>query len=422
MNASAVRRRTFAALAVRNYRLFFTGQLISVSGTWMQSVAQGWLVLKVTHNSAVYLALAIALQYVPMLLFASYGGVVADRLAKRRILYVTQTSAGLLALVLGLLVSTHHASLGAIFGLAFGLGIVNLFDNPARQAFVQEMVGRDLLTNAVSLNSALMNGGRLIGPAVAGGLISGFGVAACFYTNAASYVAVIIALALMRSADLTPIRRVQRAGGQLRSGLRYVLETPLLRTVLAATFVVGTFAFNFTVTLPELTRVTFHATSPVRYTLILAAMGFGAVIGGLYVAHRSRPTVAMLTTLALVFGGFMTIAALAPSLPVAMVAMVPTGAASIAFVSTANALLQLNSAEHMRGRVMSLYATAFLGTTPIGALVIGSVIAATNPRVGMLVGSVLTVATGVGLSVAYRRHRVPTASPLPHEVVAASQM
>lgn len=422
MNASAVRRRTFAALAVRNYRLFFTGQLISVSGTWMQSVAQGWLVLKVTHNSAVYLALAIALQYVPMLLFASYGGVVADRLAKRRILYVTQTSAGLLALVLGLLVSTHHASLGAIFGLAFGLGIVNLFDNPARQAFVQEMVGRDLLTNAVSLNSALMNGGRLIGPAVAGGLISGFGVAACFYTNAASYIAVIIALALMRSAELTPIRRVQRAGGQLRSGLRYVLETPLLRTVLAATFVVGTFAFNFTVTLPELTRVTFHATSPVRYTLILAAMGFGAVIGGLYVAHRSRPTVAMLTTLALVFGGFMTIAALAPSLPVAMVAMVPTGAASIAFVSTANALLQLNSAEHMRGRVMSLYATAFLGTTPIGALVIGSVIAATNPRVGMLVGSVLTVATGVGLSVAYRRHRVPTASPLPHEVVAASQM
>lgn len=422
MNASAVRRRTFAALAVRNYRLFFTGQLISVSGTWMQSVAQGWLVLKVTHNSAVYLALAIALQYVPMLLFASYGGVVADRLAKRRILYVTQTSAGLLALVLGLLVSTHHASLGAIFGLAFGLGIVNLFDNPARQAFVQEMVGRDLLTNAVSLNSALMNGGRLIGPAVAGGLISGFGVAACFYTNAASYIAVIIALALMRSAELTPIRRVQRAGGQLRSGLRYVLETPLLRTVLAATFVVGTFAFNFTVTLPELTRVTFHATSPVRYTLILAAMGFGAVIGGLFVAHRSRPTVAMLTTLALVFGGFMTIAALAPSLPVAMVAMVPTGAASIAFVSTANALLQLNSAEHMRGRVMSLYATAFLGTTPIGALVIGSVIAATNPRVGMLVGSVLTVATGVGLSVAYRRHRVPTASPLPHEVVAASQM
>lgn len=421
MNASAVRRRTFAALAVRNYRLFFTGQLISVSGTWMQSVAQGWLVLKVTHNSAVYLALAIALQYVPMLLFASYGGVVADRLAKRRILYVTQTSAGLLALVLGLLVTTHHASLGAIFGLAFGLGIVNLFDNPARQAFVQEMVGRDLLTNAVSLNSALMNGGRLIGPAVAGGLISGFGVAACFYTNAASYIAVIIALALMRSADLTPIRRVQRARGQLRSGLRYVIETPLLRTVLAATFVVGTFAFNFTVTLPELTRVTFHATSPVRYTLILAAMGFGAVIGGLYVAHRSRPTVAMLTTLALVFGGFMTIAALAPSLPVAMVAMVPTGAASIAFVSTANALLQLNSAEHMRGRVMSLYATAFLGTTPIGALVIGAVIAATNPRIGMLVGSALTVATGVGLSVAYRRHRVHTTDLAPRPIVATSQ-
>jgi MFS family permease len=407
--AERVGRRTFAALSVRNFRLYFIGQLISVSGTWMQTVAQSWLILKLTHNSAIYLGVGAALQYVPMLLFASYGGLVADRHEKRRILYVTQLSAGLLALALGVLVTTHHDSIHAIYALAFLLGIVNLFDNPARQSFVQEMVGPELITNAVSLNSVLMNLGRLIGPAIAGGLIAAVGTATCFYVNAASYITVIVALALMRSADLMTIRTVHRAKRQLRLGFAYMLETPLLRDVLAATFVVGTFAFNFTVTLPELTRVTFHETSALRYTIILTAMGLGAVIGGLYIAHRSRPTVTLLAVLATAFGVFMSVVAMAPSLPVATAAMVPTGAVSIAFVSTANALLQLNSAEEMRGRVMSLYATAFLGTTPIGAVAIGAVIAASNPRVGLMVGSTLTLVTGLWLLAARRRVVVPTA-------------
>lgn len=404
----ATRRRTFSALSVRNFRLYFIGQMISVTGTWMQQVAQAWLVLKLTHNSPIYLSIAVALQWTPMLLFASYGGLMADRYDKRRILYMTQSAAGLLALVLGVLVTTHNDPVAAIFALAFTLGIVNLFDNPARQAFVQEMVGRELIANAVSLNSVLMNSGRLVGPAVSSVLIATVGLATCFYVNAFSYITVIIALAMMSSKDLLRIRTVRREKRQLRMGFRYVFETPFLRDVLIATFIVGCAAFNFTVTLPELTRVTFHDASATDYSYVLMAMGAGAIMGGLFVAHRSRPTVDLLAFLATTFGVFLTVVALAPTLLVAVIAMVPTGAASIAFVSTANGLLQLNSAEQMRGRVMSLYATAFLGTTPIGVLLIALIIYASNPRVGILTGSVLTLATGLWLSLSVRGKAVIT--------------
>lgn len=395
--------RMFAALAVRNFRLYFFGQLVSVSGTWMQSLAQGWLVYRTTHDSTLMLGIAVALQYVPMLLFGSYGGLVADRSEKRRILYVTQSMAGILALTLGVLVTTHHATVLAIFILAFTLGVVNLFDVPARQSFVQEMVGRDLISNAVSLNSVLMNAGRAVGPAIAGGLIATVGVATCFYVNAASYIFVLAALISMRSSELTPIRTVLREKGQLRLGLRYVAETPLLRDVLICIAVVGTFAFNFTVTLQPLAVKTFHEHGAASFSYLLSAMGCGAVLGGLFVAHRSRPTVTLLATLAGLFGTFMTVVALSPNVLVATIFMVLTGAASIAFVATANALLQLNSAEQMRGRVMSLYSIAFLGSTPIGATIMGVIIDASNPRVGLLTGSVFTLASGAWLAVVFRQ-------------------
>lgn len=388
--------KTFAALSVRNFRLFFIGQLISVSGTWMQSVAQGWLVLQLT-GSSVDLGFAIALQYVPILLFGTYGGLVADRHEKRRILYCTQSAAGLLALTLGLLMTTHHVTVDTVFVLATLLGFVNLFDVPARQAFVQEMVGRDLIANAVSLNSALMNSGRVIGPGVAAGLIALVGTAACFYTNAASYVAVIVALALMRRSQLLPMQIVQRQPGQLRLGLKYVFETPQLRNVIIAVAVVGTFAFNFTVTLPLLARVTFHQKSAAQYGILMGCMGIGAVLGGLLVAHRSRPTPKLLALLAVAFGLFMTLVAFAPTILWAEIALIPTGACSIAFVSSANSTLQLNSGQQMRGRVMSLYSTAFLGTTPFGAPLVGVLIAATNPRIGIFLGAFLTLLTGLWL-------------------------
>jgi MFS family permease len=394
--------KTFAALSVRNFRLFFVGQLISVSGTWMQSVAQGWLILQLT-SSSVDLGFAVALQYVPILFFGTYGGLVADRHEKRRILYCTQSAAGLLALTLGLLMTTHHVTVDTVFVLAGLLGFVNLFDVPARQAFVQEMVGRDLIANAVSLNSVLMNSGRVIGPSVAAGLIALVGTAACFYTNAASYVAVIVALALMRRGELLPMQIVQRLPGQLRLGLKYVFETPQLRNIIVAVSVVGTFAFNFTVTLPLLAHDTFHQKSAAQYGILMGCMGVGAVIGGLSVAHRSRPTPKLLALLAVAFGFFMTLVAFAPTLLLAELALIPTGACSIAFASSANSTLQLNSGQQMRGRVMSLYSIAFLGTTPIGAPLVGILIAATNPRIGIFLGAFLTLLTGLWLVLVLRQ-------------------
>jgi MFS family permease len=396
---SAARRfsnKTFAALSVRNFRLYVIGQLISVSGTWMQSVAQGWLVLQIT-GSSVDLGFAVALQYVPILLLGSYGGLVADRHEKRRILYFTQSSAGVLALVLGVMVSTHHVTVGLVYCLAFLLGIVNLFDVPARQAFVQEMVGRDLIANAVSLNSVLMNAGRVIGPGIAAGFIAVVGTAVCFYANAVSYLAVLLALILMRASEFVPMKTVVREKGQLRQGIRYVFKTPLLRNVILAVALVGTFAFNFTVTLPLLAHTTFHQKTAAQYGLLMGAMGIGAIIGGLFVAHRSRPTPKLLALVSVGFGLSMTLVAFAPSVTWAEIALIPTGAFSIAFISTANATLQLNSSQQMRGRVMSLHGTAFLGTTPIGAPLMGLIIAASNPRIGIFVGAALTLLTGLWL-------------------------
>jgi predicted MFS family arabinose efflux permease len=251
-----------------------------------------------------------------------------------------------------------------------------------------------------------MNSGRVIGPGVAAGLIALVGTAACFYTNAASYVAVIVALALMRRSELLPLQIVQRQPGQLRLGLKYVFETPQLRNVIIAVAVVGTFAFNFTVTLPLLAHVTFHQKSAAQYGILMGCMGIGAVLGGLLVAHRSRPTPKLLALLAVAFGLFMTLVAFAPTILWAEIALVPTGACSIAFVSSANSTLQLNSGQQMRGRVMSLYSTAFLGTTPFGAPLVGVLIAATNPRIGIFLGAFLTLLTGLWLVFVLRQdHR-----------------
>jgi len=377
--------RTFAALQVRNFRLYFVGQLISISGTWLQSFAQGFLVVQILRASAIDLGITIALPFLPMLLFGPLGGVVVDRSNKRHILYATQTAAGLLALTLGVLVSTHHVSLAAIWVVGALLGVVNLFDNPARQSFVQEMVGRELIPNAVSLNSAMINLGRVLGPAIGAALLF-VGIAACFYVNAASFLALLVALALMRTDEITRIRTVVRAKGQVRAGLRYAWDDHELREVLASVVLVGLLAFNFTVTLPLFALSVLHGSSG-AYSVITCSMGLGGLLGGLYVAHRARPTRRLLAVLALAFGLLMAALALAPTVAVACLAIVPMGAASLAFVSTANASLQLHSKEEMRGRVMSLYAMGFLGTTPIGAVLAGLIAEATDARVAIAVGA-----------------------------------
>jgi MFS family permease len=401
---SGATRKTFRALSVRNYRLYFTGQVISVSGTWMQTVAQTYLILFPLHGTGLDVAIAVALQWVPMLFFGTFGGLIADRLDKRKVLYATQSSAGVLALVLGLLVITHSVLLWQVYVVAGLLGVVNLFDNPARQTFVSEMVGLDLLPNAVSLNSVLMNSARVIGPAIGGVLILTVGVATCFMFNAASFVAVIIALSLMRASELYRKPGVARAKGQVREGLRYVWATGDLRSPLIAMAIVGVFAFNFTVTLPLLAKFTFHGGAGV-YSSFLAAMGAGAVVGGLFTAHRSNPTTGLLAVIALFFGALIVAVSLSPTKLVAILLLVPMGAFSIMFVATNNATLQLRADPAMRGRVMSINAIAFVGSTPIGALLLGYISDVSSPRVALVVGGVATLVASVPLFMLATRQR-----------------
>ncbi|HWF15683.1 MAG TPA: MFS transporter [Acidimicrobiales bacterium] len=398
-------RRTFRAISVRNYRLYFTGQVISVSGTWMQTVAQAYLILFLLRGTGLDVAIATSLQFLPLLLFGPFGGLIADRLDKRKVLYATQGVAGVLALIFGLLVATHSATLFEVYLLAAGLGFVNLFDNPARQTFVSEMVGLDLLPNAVSLNSVLMNSARVIGPAIGGVLILTVGVGTCFFLNAASYAAVIVALAMMRAAELYRRPGVGRAKGQVRDGLRYVWTTPDLKIPLLSMAVVGVFAFNFTVTLPLLAKFTFHGGAGL-YSWFLAAMGAGAVIGGLATAFRSRPSTRLLAGIGVVFGCAILGVALSPSKNAALVLLVLMGATSIAFVSTNNATLQLRADPAMRGRVMSLNAIAFLGSTPIGAPLLGYLSDSTNPRVALAVGGVATLLAAIPLFALGNRQRL----------------
>jgi MFS family permease len=415
-------RRTFRAISVRNYRLYFTGQVISVSGTWMQTVAQAYLILFPLHGTGLDVAVATSLQFLPLLLFGPFGGLVADRLDKRKVLYCTQATAGTLALVLGILVATHSLVLWEVFALATGLGVVNLFDNPARQTFVSEMVGLDLLPNAVSLNSVLMNSARVIGPAIGGVLILTVGVGTCFFLNAASYAAVIVALAMMRASELFERPRVERAKGQVREGLRYAWATSELRIPLVAMAIIGVFAFNFTVTLPLLAKFTFHGGAGL-YSWFMVAMGAGAVVGGLVTAFRSQPSTRLLAGIGVIFGAAILAVALAPTQVLALVLLVPMGAASISFVATNNATLQLRADPAMRGRVMSLNAIAFLGSTPIGALLLGYLSDVTNPRVALVVGGVATLVATVplfALAARQRAHRREAAdavvSPLPSTV------
>jgi MFS family permease len=402
----AATAQTFRSLHVRNYRLYFFAQLISVSGTWMQTIAQAWLVLHLT-GSGVDLGIVTGLQFLPMLLFGPIGGLVADRVDKRRLLYFTQAAGGLLALTLGILDATHVVALWQVYVLATLLGVVNLFDNPARQTFVMEMVGRDDLPNAVSLNTVVMNASRVVGPAIGGVVIIVVGLEACFFVNAASYIAVVVGLSLMRASELHRTEPVARAKGQIRDGFRYVWRRPPLRNTLLAMSVIGIFAYNFQVTLALLAKTTFHGGAG-TYSLLTSSMGVGAVVGGLLAAHRARPTPKLIYGLALVFGTLLAGVAFAPTLLVASMLIVLMGAASIGFIATASASLQLQADPSMRGRVMALYAMAFLGSTPIGAPLVGAIAQWTNPRISLAVGAVATVLAAGMLG---WRHRAAGASP-----------
>jgi MFS family permease len=396
-------RVTFRSMSVRNYRLYFAGQLISTTGTWMQSIAQAWLVLQIT-GSGVALGVTVALQFLPVLLVGAWGGLVADRVDKRRLLVGTQAAAGVLALVLGTVTALGVVQLWMIYVLALGLGAVNALDNPARRAFVVEMVGAEHVSNAVSLSSAMFMAARVIGPAIAGLVIAGFGVSWCFFANGVSYSAAVIAFLAMRENEFFAVEPVPKRKGQLREGLRYAWSTPALRLVLVLTAVIGTLAFNFQVVLPLLAKQTFSGGAD-TLGVLYASMSIGSVIGALVSAHEARATRRFVLGAALAFGAALAAAALAPTFALELLVLVPVGAAGIAFTAMANGVLQTETAPEMRGRVAALFTVAFLGSTPIGGPIIGWVSQQLGPRAGLWVGAVATLAVTVVAIAGIRRHR-----------------
>ena len=415
--ARAVGARTFRSLRVRNYRLFFLGQLVSVTGTWMQTVAQSWLVLNLT-GSGVALGVTVALQFLPMLLFGMWGGLLADRLDKRRLLVATQAAGGVLALALWGLVASGAVQLWMVYVLAFLLGVVTMVDMPTRQSFVIEMVGPDEVPNAVGLNSAMFNTGRILGPAAAGVMIASFGIAPAFLVNAVSFLAVIGGLLAMRPDEL--FRRVPapRRRGEVRAGLRYVWTDPTLRSTLFLVAVLGLFGFNFVVVLPLLARFTFHGGAGL-YSLFTALMSVGSLAGALVAASRAAPSRVVLVGSGAAFGVLMLATAAAPTVLLTTVLLVAVGMAVMLFLATANTILQLNSDPEMRGRVMALYGLVFLGSTPVGGPLLGWIAQAWGPRTGLALGGASSLAAALAAMSGIRARRSAADAPNADGSVAA---
>lgn len=382
--------KTFSSLMIRNYRLYFIGQIISQGGSWMQVIAQDWLVLSLT-GSGVQLGIVTALQYLPMLLFAPLGGLIADRFSKTKLLYFTQITWAVLALGLGILTSTGIVELWMVYIFALCFGLVNAIYGPARLSFVYEMVGKDDIANAVTLNSIQFNIGRIVGPAVAGVLIAFAGLAICFYINAISYFALITALLLMNSSELSSAPLVAKTKGQLREGLKYIYNTPIILNTLLVMAIIGTFAYEFSVSLPLIAKFTFHGDAS-SYASLTIAMGAGAVIGGLLTASRVSQKPTTLYKIAAGFGVSILFASIAPNIHVMAAALVITGIFSISLTSVAHSILQLNVVPEMRGRVMSMWNVAILGSTPIGGPIIGFIGQATGPRWALATGGLACLA------------------------------
>ncbi len=398
------RGRTFGSLRTRNYRLFAAGQVVSNTGSWMQRVAQDWLVLQLTHDSGMALGLTTGLQFLPLLLFSLWGGMIADRYPKRNILMGTQAMMGVLALILGLLALTGTVRIWHVYLLAFALGMVTVVDNPTRQAFAVEMVGRDAMANAIALNSAVFNLARIAGPAVAGLVIGAVGTPAAFLLNAASYGAVLIGLKLMRPDELHTAPSVPRARGQLREALDYVRARPALWMPMILLFFVSTFGMNFQVTTALMSRTVFH-TGASAFGLASAVFALGALGGALVAARRSRPTLRLLLATSLAFSVFEIFSGMAPGYLTFLLALVPTGLAMLTFTTAANSGTQLATSADMRGRVMGLYMLVFLGGTPLGSPLAGWVAEAYGARMSVIAGGVISLVATVAIGWALARSR-----------------
>ena len=363
---------TFRALRHRNYRLFYFGQTISLSGTWMQTIAQAWLVLQITNSKAA-LGTVTMLQFLPITVLVMFAGVIADRVPKRNFIIGTQTLAMLQALGLTALVWLGHIQLWHVYLLALALGLVNAFDQPTRQAFVVEMVGKDDVMNAVALNSGMFNAARLVGPAAGGFVIALVGVKGAFLLNGVSFLPVIVALLMMRTTEL---RTASRDTGpvdplqELREGLSYAFRTPAVLLIVILMGVIGTFGYNFTVVLPLLDRYVLGQGS-VGLGFLTAAVGLGALASALLLANRGRATKWALFAGGLAFSVLLGAVALSRWYPSTLLLLVALGAASTVFAATANTSLQLSAPDRLRGRLMALYMLLFAGSTPVGGFLTG---------------------------------------------------
>ena len=392
----------FRSLAVRNYRLYASGQLISLTGTWMQRVAQDWLVLELT-NSGTALGVVTALQFGPSLILGMWGGVLADRSNKRRLLLATQTGLALIALTLGVLAVTGVVAYWHVLAMAFLLGLVTSIDTPVRQSFVVEMVGKDDLANAVGLNSTIFNIGRILGPAVAGVMISAIGTGWAFLANAASSVAVLVALMAMRPGELFPSPVVRRARGQLREGFHYVRGRPDLMLTMALIFVIGTFGLNFQITTALVAKQVFDR-SATGYGLLSTMLAVGACAGAILATMRTRrPSQTFLVLGAIGFAVLEIASGLMPTFLTTAIVLVPTGLAMLTLTTACNSSIQLGVAPTMRGRVMALYLVCFMGGTPLGAPIVGWLAGVAGPRWGLLGGGLICLLATVGLAVVFAR-------------------
>ncbi len=388
----------FSSLRNHNYRLFAAGQVVSNSGTWMQRTAQDWLVLDLSHGSGSALGIAAGLQFLPLLLFSLWGGAIADRFGKRRILLITQSLMGGLALILGLLAVTGAVRLWHVYLLAFALGMVTVVDNPTRQTFVTEMVGPADMANAIALNSAIFNLARIAGPALAGIIIGLVGTPIAFLINAASYGAVITGLLLMRPGQLAPTVRAARAGGQVRETLRYLRGEPRIWLPMTMLFFVATFGMNFQVTTALMSRGVFH-TGAGAFGLASTAYAAGALGGALLAARRRYPSVRLQVAVALAFGILEAASGLMPVYWAFLLLLLPTGLSVVMYTTAANSATQLGTDPQIRGRVMGVYMLVFLGGAPIGSPLIGWVAEQFGPRMSLISGGVISAVAAIAVGI-----------------------
>lgn len=391
---SQQRRRSLAgpikALRLGNYRLFLAGQLLSVSGTWTQRVAQDWLVLDLTNGSGVALGVVSAIQYAPMMLLSVWGGLLADRYSKRRLLTITQSLLALAAATLGLLAISGHLTLTCVYLLAGVMGVATAVDNPTRQSFLIELVGRERLPAAVGLNSATFNVARMVGPAIGGALITLVGAGPAFLVNAASFLAVIGSLAIMRPESLFVEAATPRANGQIRAGLAYILRDRRVGATIGLVFVTSTFAMNWPVLLALSARSRF-GTGAQGYGVLLAALAIGSMAGALVSAWRGRPRVARLLVATAAFGLTEVVAALMPDYRWFLATLVPLGFLALSVSTTANSLVQVVTPYQLRGRVMSVFVMATAGGTPAGGPILGYLSERFGPATALLFGGSASV-------------------------------